>query len=86
MIFFFWKTGQGGGLFGGSAMYGAGSMFGGGAFGGSSIQPNEMCAPVNVAKPREEKWVFVSQVSRRYLFKITFSFCAGLCLAISRKF
>ena len=55
MIFFFSKTCLGAGLFGGAGMYGAGSMFGGGAFGGSSIQPNEMCAPVNVAKLRGEK-------------------------------
>jgi len=46
------NTGLGGigglGMFGGGGLNGG--IYGGGAWGGSSIQPNEMCAPVNVAK------------------------------------
>ena len=51
------NTGLGGlgglGIFGGGGLNGG--IYGGGAWGGSSIQPNEMCAPVNVAKAMVNK-------------------------------
>ena len=52
------NTGLGGigglGMFGGGGLNGG--IYGGGAWGGSSIQPNEMCAPVNVAKATVNKY------------------------------